>query len=313
MPITLNLRQIEIVHAVARAGSISDAARALGISQPAVSKSLRLAEESLGLTLFRRIGGRLFPSAAAEALLPEISRLLEETTAIGHLAERLRAGEEGRLDIAAVGSLGDALLPEALSRLQREHPALRMRVSVLPSRTAVEWVAGRMVDLGIIHDPTDNPFVETEDLCETEAVCVVPRHHALAGRPWVGPRDLAGCRLIGFQENSALGTDLRRILGQQPEPREVDLVVNQSRMALRLVANGLGVAVIDPFLFLRGPVAGLVPLPFRPAIVLRPRFVRSRERPRSMAERHLVRHLREAIATTRPLPAPLRLSRGDGP
>ena len=53
-----------------RTGSVSQAARALNLSQPAISKSLRLAEQAAGFVLFRRVRGRLFPSPEAETLLP---------------------------------------------------------------------------------------------------------------------------------------------------------------------------------------------------------------------------------------------------
>jgi DNA-binding transcriptional LysR family regulator len=277
----MNVRQLEIFHAVMREGSISDAARALRVSQPAVTKSLRLLEEALGFALFRRVGGKLFPSPAAEALLPEVVRIERDVEAVAELAARLRDGQAGRLEVVSVSSLAEWVLPQALALLRRERPGVQVEVLALSSNAVIEHVAGRRADLGFMYDPTDNPHVESRDICEAEVVCAVPRRHPLARRDLITAADLAEVPLIAYRADTRIGGALRRALRATGVRKEPEVLTNSTRFALQLVAAQVGVAVVDPFLFGPRAQAGVVRLPFRPTIGLRARLIRGYERPQS--------------------------------
>lgn len=279
----LNMRQLEVFHAVMRAGSISDAARALGVSQPAVSKSLRLLEDALGVALFRRVAGKAFPGPAAEALLPEVARIGRDVEAVAELARRLREGQAGRLQVVAVASLAERMLPGALRLLRRERPGVQVELLVLTAREVVDRVAGRQADFGFVHDPTDNPHVESRDVAAAQVVCAVPRRHALARRPVLGPAELRGVPLIGYRGDTRIGGAVRRAFARAGLPHEPEVTTNATRLALHLVAQGVGIAIVDPFLFGPAGLPGIVVVPFQPAISLRARVIRSYERPRSAA------------------------------
>lgn len=297
----MNMRQLEIFHAVMREGSISDAARALRISQPAVTKSLRLTEQALGIVLFRRVGGRLYPSAAAETLSSEVARVGDEFTAVLQLAERLKDGKAGRLEIASLPSLCEWVVPSAIVALQKERPDVQIEVAALPSAIVVERVASRRADLGLVYDPSENPYVETQDVYAAEAVCVLPRRHPLANRSVVTLEDIAAYRLIAFRADTGMGAALRRGLRAAGIKKEPAIISNSSNLSLRLVSEGAGIAVIDPFALASRSVAGLVALPLRPAIPVRAKIIRARERPPSPLGMAFARALKRAISAARPL------------
>ena len=71
----LNLRHVEVFHAIMRAGTITEAARVLNVTQPAVSAALKQLERRLGMNLFDRVGGRLQPTPEARALLPDVAEI----------------------------------------------------------------------------------------------------------------------------------------------------------------------------------------------------------------------------------------------
>lgn len=292
----VNVRQLEVFHAVMRAGSVNDAARLLGVSQPAVTKSLRLLEQQLGFTLFRRTGGRIFPGPAADALLPEVARMERDLAAVEELARRLREGQAGRLQVVSVSSLAERVLPQALHLLRRERPGVPVELLALTSRAVVERVAERRADLGFVYDPTETPHVESRDILEAEVVCAVPRRHALARRKVLGPADLVGVPLVTYGGDTRIGSALRRALHGTRDRQEPEVTTNSTRLALQLVAEGGGVAVVDPFLFGRTGVPGLVAVPFHPPISLRVRVIRSYERPRSPAGDALLRLVAEVGA-----------------
>lgn len=291
----MNLRQLEVFEAVMRTGSISQAARSLGVSQPAVSKSLRLAEQAAGLMLFRRVRGRLFPSPEAEFLLPQVERVRSELIAVARTLRQLRDGHAGSVTVAAPGSAAHSFVTPAVARFARERPDIRVEVMILPTAMVGDRVAGSQADFGVVHQPTDNPYLDGDVICEGEGVCVMPRRHPLADRRTLGVRDLQRERLICYREDTAIGALVRKALAEAGDRREVDIIINQSQQALDLVEAGAGVAVMDPFLLAASHRSTLAAVPFRPAIPNRLRIIRARERPRSQAAGHLARIVRAVV------------------
>ena len=291
----MNLRQLEVFEALMRTGSIAEAARALGISQPAVSKSLRLAEQAAGFVLFRRAHGRVYPSPEAENLLPQVGRVRGDLDAITQSIRQMRDGNAGQVSVAAPGSVAHGFITPALAKFARERPGIRVEVMILPTHMVADRVAGSQADFGVVHQPTDNPYLDGEVICEAEGVCVMPANHPLAARRTVGARDLQGQRLICYREDTAVGWLVRKALGAAGARRDIDIVINQSQQALDLVAAGAGVAIMDPFLLVAQPRPGLVALQFRPAFPNRLRVIRARERPRSRAAAALERAIRASV------------------
>ena len=291
----MNLRQLEVFEAVMRAGSISQAARALDVSQPAISKSLRLAEEAAGFVLFRRVRGRVFPSPEAETLLPLVERVRGDLDSIASHVRQLREGHAGSVTVAAPGSVAHAFITPAVVQFSRERPNIRVEVIILPTAMIADRVAESRADFGVVHQPTDNPYLDGEVICEAEGVCVMPRNHALAQRKTVSARDLLRERLICYREDTSIGALVRQALRTAGGRRDVDIVINQSQQALDLVEAGAGLAVMDPFLLIAASRPTLVSVPFRPAFPNRLRIIRARERPRSRAAAQLEKHIRAMV------------------
>ena len=118
----LNIRQLSAFCAVMEHGSISEAARILCISQPAVTKSIRLFEEELRIELFKRAGGRLYPSFEAQRLYPTAKKVFEIIAETAAVAQRLRNGQAGRLVIAAGFTLAAKFIPEAIREFHQRRP-----------------------------------------------------------------------------------------------------------------------------------------------------------------------------------------------
>ena len=291
----MNLRQLEVFEAVMRTGSVSEAARALSVSQPAVTKSLRLAEQAAGFVLFRRVRGRLFPSPEAETLLPQVERMRSDLGAISLLIRQLRDGNAGSVTVAAVGSVAHPFITPAVAQFTRERPNIRVEVMILPTATVADRVAQSQADFGVVHQPTDNPYLDGEVICQAEGICVMPKKHPLAQRKTIAARDLLNEPLICYREDTAIGWLVRKALSAAGERRDVDIVINQSQQALDLVEAGAGIAVMDPFLLLAASRPALTGVPFRPAIPNRLRIIRARERPRSRAAAQLERVVRGII------------------
>ena len=121
----VNLRSLQVFYMVMRSGTVSEAARQLNVTQPAVSKMLKQLERHVGFALFKRHRGRLYPSRDAERLYGEAERLFGHLDALNIEIAGIRNSREGELAIAAIPTIASSIMARAIGRFQEEEPAER--------------------------------------------------------------------------------------------------------------------------------------------------------------------------------------------
>lgn len=291
----LNVRYLAVFRAVVKAGSVSAAARMLNVSQPAVTKTVRLLEERLGLALFSRVNGRLIITPEAERLMPEIERLFGTLTVIKNLADEAREGLSGTISIASVTTLSMSLVAKAIENFHRAHPGVRFDIKSLPTRLAVQHVATNYVDLGVLDAPAGALDMETIELCRSRVCCVLRRDHPLARRRYIEPRQLADESIISFSDETTTGMLLREAFHSANVAHNVHFTVNHTMTAYTLVRRGVGVALVDSFPLFSGDFTDLVVRPFSPAIETRVCVVFSSTRAVPIVARNFVHALKQAV------------------
>jgi DNA-binding transcriptional LysR family regulator len=262
---SLTLRQLEVMRAVCRHGSVTTAASALDISQPAISMMLRECTRIAGFPLFLRRQGRLQPTAEMRALLAELDRVFEGVERIGRLVHDMRDTSIGSVQIAATPILADHLVPPAVAAFRLARPRIQVAVRTMDNLAVVETVMQERVDFGLVLTPLGQPDARLVRLCTGTLVCVVPTGHPLAAHETVHPRDLAPFPLISFSRSLPLGDLVEAAFAEAGVPRRIGLEVNQSSVACALARAGAGVAVVDPFMLMDPGNRGLVVLKLMPA------------------------------------------------
>lgn len=265
---SLTLRQLEVIHAVCRQGSVTAAAAILEISQPAVSMTLRDCAQAVGFPLFLRRQGRLQPTVEMQAMLPELERVFDGVERIDRLLDDMRDTRVGAVHIAVTPTLADNLLPRAVAALLAMRPHIRLTLRTMDNLGVVDEVTNERVDFGLVLTPLGKPEARLVALCTGALVCVVPAGHRLARQESVTPADLAPYPLISFGRGLPLGHLVESAFRQAGVPRRIGLEVNQSSVACALVREGAGVAVIDPFLRADPHERGVVTLPLRPSTLV---------------------------------------------
>ena len=125
----MRIRQLQTFIAVIESGSIHAAARALGVSQPTVSKSIRELEETLGAPLFDRNSTGVRLSRYGEAFAPRARHLIEETRRAKDEVAQLRTGNAGRVAIGVTTSVATSVLPSAYGSLRAALPTCEIDVA----------------------------------------------------------------------------------------------------------------------------------------------------------------------------------------
>lgn len=243
----MRLRQIEVFHAVYANGSISAAARALNVSQPAVSKVLRHTEAQLGINLFDLVRGRLVPSDEAHALFREVDEVFGRIASLQLTAHNLRASGAGHLRIGVVPSLGLEIAPRAIAAFRAKNPDVTFSVRTLHHNDVVRSLYERECDLAIGYDPTEHPRMRQKQLARAALCLLAPKGQFGAGRGTVEIGELHGLDLVSVTGSGPIGDLVTRTVARaQIEVREI-VSVSTYYIAAALVRYGCGVAIVDAF------------------------------------------------------------------
>ena len=155
----MNLRHIEIFHAVYVNGSVSAAARALNVSQPSVSKMLRHAESLLGFPLFERTAGGLVATEDAHALFTEVGEIQDRVYALREAGRNLKRGAGGTLRVSALPSLALDALPSAVARFAGNRPGVRFDLQTVHHDDLLRKLYERETDVAIALAASWKPLV----------------------------------------------------------------------------------------------------------------------------------------------------------
>ncbi len=276
-------RQIEVMGAVIRTGSISAAARFLQVSQPSISATLQQCTREARFELFRRWQGRLVPTPEALALVPHFDRVASSMSRVATLTADLRDARSGSVHLAATPALAMSLVPIAVKEFSDTHPEVRITIETILSAGVVDLVGAGHVDLGLVMSPEEVRGATTIDLWRSELVCVVPEGHPLSKVPAATPEALAQHRLISYGRSSPLGALLDRAFRSRGIDRRIDVEVGPSALVCALVAEGVGCAVVDPFAVAHYRSWPIRVMPFRPRTPLVAQLMIHTSRPLSRA------------------------------
>jgi DNA-binding transcriptional LysR family regulator len=264
MPRSINLRQVEIFKAFIELGTVSRAAEALGISQPAASKLLMHLESDSGLRLFDRYKGRLSPTPVGLRLYEEVSRIFTGVRQVESAISFIRREDQARLTIGVIPAFAGTLIQRATMNFLAANPNVHLTFQSKSSQWIVELVLARKLDVGLVSAQIDNPYVVTEPFLEHPLVCIMPVGHPLAEKDIIAPSDLSGTPFITFSEVSYTGQQIASIFEKHDVDENVVLTADVSPTVCQFVAAGLGVSLVHP-LFLAGVEERVVARPFEPA------------------------------------------------
>ena len=238
----MDLRKLQIFHAVATLGSFSAAARQLHMAQPAASIAVRKLEEELELQLIDRGGARVSLSAEGRALLPRVQAILQQVDALHADSAELHGLLQGELALACPSMLASYFLPGLLGDFLSQHPRLRTAVTQAGTREIARWLLEGRVELGVVSLAADTPreALELLPLVEEQLVLCVASEHPWAGRRSLPLQALHGAPMVAYESGYYIRNrldELCRAAGVVPELR---LQSNFLPLLIRMVRHGLG-------------------------------------------------------------------------
>ncbi|GHC72185.1 LysR family transcriptional regulator [Limoniibacter endophyticus] len=233
----LEIRQLRHFSAVAHLASFSAAAKELNLTQPALSKSVRMLEESIGVTLFERGPSGVTLTIFGERLKNYADLMLTLSSEAIDEIDALRGVRRGSLRIGCVAAVLRAVMPNAVTSFLERHPGVDIVVSEGLNDTLLDLLHGGRLDLAVTLRPSGalNPDLEYVNLLEEPLLLVCGQNHPLAGETRVSLSHLVpyGWVVPPRPDPDRLRLDALFVNGGLPKPRmavETTSVVFQSAM-----------------------------------------------------------------------------------
>lgn len=295
----VTLRQLRVLLAVAELEGFGRAGDSIGLSQPAVSQAIRGLETELGLKLLDRTTREVVLTAAGQALVGPLRRLLGELDDVLDEARGSGAAARGIVHVASAPTISGGLMPQVLAAARQRFPDLQVRLADQAQQRAIEAVREGAVDFAVLVGiELAEPDLEQQALFDEHFVLVCPAGHALAGRALLTLPDLAGWPLVLLDHSSGSRPLIDRAFARAGVAPQLAIDVGHPATAFRMVLAGLGVAVL-PALSLPLPDAALRAVPLEAALSRRVVLARRRQRSLAPAAQQLW-DLIAALAAERP-------------
>ena len=290
----IQFRQIQAFYAIMTSGTVTQAAKHLGISQPGVSNLIANFEHYIGFKLFTRIGGRLHPTPEAQRLFNASEGVIEGFDQISRRASALRHLQTGKLVIAGLPELSLEFLPVLINQFLVEKPKINVSFQTRASVKIQEMVSDHVIETGVTEGPVGHDNLNSK-LFSYPCYCVIPRDHPLASKKALTPEDLHEQPLITLGQAHMTYHRLREIFTKK------NCVWNdrcQARLfsaALVFAREGMGIALVDPFTIMSQNLKNVVVKPFKPVVSFDLIIIWAKDKPLSLIGASFIDYLTDEM------------------
>lgn len=238
--ISFDWNQVRAFLATAEEGSLSAAARALGQTQPTLSRQVSALEETLGVTLFERAGRAMALTSAGRDLLEHVRVMAEAATRVSLTASGQSQAIEGLVVITATSYVATSYLPPILTRINAAAPNLR--IDILPSNE-VQDLTRREADISIRHARPEQGDLIAKLVAETKAHLYAAQSYLDQLGPIQDLKDLSRATFIGLDRTDEMITAMKQF-GLELRPEQFLYNSPNGNVLYELVRMGLGVSIL---------------------------------------------------------------------
>jgi DNA-binding transcriptional LysR family regulator len=240
----ITLRQLRTFEAVARLRSFTRAAQEQHVTQPTVSKQIRLLQEAVGLPLFEQIGKRLSLTEAGEALYAACTHWLEGWSRFEQTISELQGVKRGRLRIASVTTTSH-FMPRVLGPFCAQYPGIDVSLEVLNRDRVLERLTHNQDDLYVMGVPPDDLDIIRTPFLENHLVVVAACNHPLARQRSIPLTVLARQPFVLRERGSGTRLTVERVFRERQVSLDVRMELGSNEAVKQAVAGGLGLGILS--------------------------------------------------------------------
>ncbi len=250
-----SLKQLRVFVAIARHGSFSRAGEAIGLTQSAVSHSVKELEAEVGVRLLDRTTREVVLTDAGLRLANRVERLLDELQTTLLDVRSFGVQRSGTVRVATSQTISAHLMPQCIAAGERQYPEIRIMLRDQAQQQVLHSVRNAEVDFGIVVDPVQAVDLECEAVLHEPFLLLCRDDHPFAAQQAVHWSALNGCRLVLHDYASGSRPLIDSALRQQGVEAQVVQEIGHPATLFPMVAEGIGISIF-PALALPLPEGG---------------------------------------------------------
>jgi DNA-binding transcriptional LysR family regulator len=240
----MDLRQLEIIRAIADTGSFTAAGEKLHVSQSAISRQILLLEDELGEPVFHRIGRRIRITPAGESLLQLSHRVFQDLQDTVSLISDKRESLRGTIRLVGGMTVCLYVFPVLLSEVRRVHPHLDMKVTVGSGERSIAMLRSGAGDLGLLTLPVEASDLVSVPVLHEELLLVTYPAHPFAKKKTITPLDLDKQPFVLFETGSITRRLVEEFFARERIAPEIIMETENVEIIKAMVRSGLGISII---------------------------------------------------------------------
>nr|YP_010537210.1 lysR transcriptional regulator [Hemiaulus sinensis]UYC30997.1 lysR transcriptional regulator [Hemiaulus sinensis] len=253
MILPFTLQQLRILKAVASEKSFTRAAEILFVSQPSLSKQIKILENRLGILLLNRENNTISLTEAGKVFLQYSERILALCEESCRALNDVKNGDRGNLTVGASQTIGTYLMPRVLALFAQNYPQINIKVQVDSTRIIAKNVVNREIEIAVVGGDVPDELkknLEIESFVEDELILIIPKSHpfALQKRKRINKDDLYHLNFITLNSTSTIRKFIDNILMQNDiETKQFNIIMqlNSIEGIKTAVSLGLGAAFVS--------------------------------------------------------------------
>jgi LysR family transcriptional regulator, hydrogen peroxide-inducible genes activator len=259
--LTMTLRDLEYLVAVADMRHFGKAAEACHVSQPTLSMQIRKLEDELGVALFERTNKQVLVTDVGGRIIAQARATLRQASTIVEIAKTARDPFAGELKLGAFPTLAPYLLPIVVPKIASTFPNLKLLLIEEKTDALLRQVAEGRIDTAMLALPIRDEQLETVALFEDRFRLAVPESHDLAKRKTVTRADLRNERLLLLEEGHCLRYQALELCSTLGSSEYEGFRATSLETLRQMVAAGVGITVV-PEVAIRSEGRGIRYVPF---------------------------------------------------
>ena len=253
MILPFTLQQLRILKAVASEKSFTRAAEILYVSQPSLSKQIKILENRLGIVLLNRENSTISLTEAGRVFLQYSERILALCEESCRALNDVKNGDRGNLTVGASQTIGTYLMPRVLALFAQNYPQINIKVQVDSTRVIAKNVVNREIDIAVVGGDVPEELkknLDIENFVEDELILIVPKSHPFALKKYkkINKDDLYHLNFITLNPTSTIRKFIDNILIQNDiETKQFNIIMqlNSIEGIKTAVSLGLGAAFVS--------------------------------------------------------------------
>ncbi|SMB92329.1 transcriptional regulator [Desulfonispora thiosulfatigenes DSM 11270] len=243
----MNLRQISIFTRVAEIGSMSETARQLFMTQPAVSQTIAELEDDLQMKLFDRINRKLILTNSGEVLYNYCKKILSLLEEAEHTMRDLATLKIGKLRLGASTTIGIYFLPRMVGDFKKRYGRITTQFTIDNTGVIEDMILNHAIDIGLVEGKVHSPDIKVHYLFDDELYLICSKNHRWVkeNKLNIAPEDLVKEQLISREKGSGTREMVEEILEEQGLSLEVTHILNNTEAIKKAVEEDMGISFVS--------------------------------------------------------------------